>query len=202
MNSASNIQIMNILDVLEYDGEEKLNDRLSAFSCPANMEIDHFLKANALNFAKRKFSITYLIFDENDGQILGYFTLAHKAIEIKNDNLSNTTRRKISSYARLDPDTNSFTVSAFLLAQIGKNYGVDNGTRIIGNELIGYANDIMADIQHRIGGGIIYLDCEDRPHLKNFYVQKNHYKVFGERFSHSDGIRYLQMVRFFDNESI
>ncbi|MCI9020490.1 MAG: GNAT family acetyltransferase [Eubacterium sp.] len=197
MISASNIQILNILDVLEYDGEKKLNDRLSAFSCPANMEIDHFLKVNALNFAKRKLSITYLIFDENDGQILGYFTLAHKAIEIKNDNLSNTTRRKISSYARLDSDTNSFTVSAFLLAQIGKNYGVDNGTRIIGNELIGYANDIMADIQHRIGGGIIYLDCEDRPHLKNFYVQKNHYKVFGERFSHSDGIRYLQMVRFF-----
>lgn len=197
MISASNIQILNILDVLEYDGEEKLNDRLSAFSCPANMEIDYFLKVNALNFAKRKLSITYLIFDENDGQILGYFTLAHKAIEIKNDNLSNTTRRKISSYARLDSDTNSFTVSAFLLAQIGKNYGVDNGTRIIGNELIGYANDIMADIQHRIGGGIIYLDCEDRPHLKNFYVQKNHYKVFGERFSHSDGIRYLQMVRFF-----
>lgn len=54
---ASNIQIMSILDVLEYDGEKKLNDRLSAFSCPANMEIDSFLKVNALNFAKRKLSI-------------------------------------------------------------------------------------------------------------------------------------------------
>lgn len=197
MNPASNIQIMNILDVLEYDGEEKLSDRLSTFSCPANMEIDNFLKVNALNFAKRKLSITYLIFDENDGQILGYFTLAHKAIEIKNENLSNTTRRKLSSHARLDSDTNSFTVSAFLLAQIGKNYGVDCGKRIMGNELIGHANDIMADIQHRIGGGIIYLDCEDKQHLKNFYIDKNHYKVFGERFSNSDGIRYLQMIRFF-----
>jgi len=197
MNSASNIQIMNILDVLEYDGEERLNNRLSAFSCPANMEIDNFLKLNALNFAKRKLSITYLIFDENDGQILGYFTLAHKAIEIKNDNLSNTTQRKLSSHARLDPDTNSFTVSAFLLAQIGKNYGVDNGTRMTGKELIGYANDIITDIQHRIGGGIIYLDCEDKQHLKNFYIEQHHYKVFGERFSNTDGIRYLQMVRFF-----
>lgn len=186
MNYASNIQIMNILDVLEYDGEEKLNDRLSAFSCPANMEIDNFLKVNALNFARRKLSITYLIFDEIDGQILGYFTLAHKAIEIKNENLSNTTRRRLSSHAKLDSDTNSFTVSAFLLAQIGKNYGVDCGKRIMGNELIGYANDIMADIQHRIGGGIIYLDCEDKQHLKSFYIEKNHYKIFGERFSNSD----------------
>lgn len=58
MISASNIQILNILDVLEYDGEEKLNDRLSAFSCPANMEIDHFLKVNALNFAKRKLNLS------------------------------------------------------------------------------------------------------------------------------------------------
>lgn len=197
MNHASNIQIMNILDVLEYDGEEKLNDRLSAFSCPANMEIDNFLKVNALNFASRKLSITYLIFDEIDGQILGYFTLAHKAIEIKNENLSNTTRRRLSSHARFDSDTNSFTVSAFLLAQIGKNYGVDCGKRIMGSELIGYANDIMADIQHRIGGGIIYLDCEDKQHLKSFYIEKNHYKIFGERFSNSDNIRYLQMIRFF-----
>ncbi len=197
MNFASNTQIMNILDVLEYDGEENLNNRLSAFSCPANMEIDHFLKANALNFAKRKLSVTYLIFDETDGQILGYFTLAHKAIEIKNDNLSNTTRRKLSAHAILDSDTNSFTVSAFLLAQLGKNYDVERGKRITGNELIGYANDVMADIQHRIGGGIIYLDCEDKPFLKDFYIEKNRYKIFGERYSSSDGIRYLQMIRFF-----
>ena len=197
MNPALKIQILNILDVLVYDGEEKLNARLSAFSCPANKEIDTFLKVNALNFAKRKLSITYLVFDESDGQILGYFTLAHKAIDIKNDNLSNTTRRKLSAHARLDSDTNSFTVSAFLLAQIGKNYDVEQGKRITGNDLICYANDIMIDIQHRIGGGIIYLDCEDKQHLKNFYIGKNHYKIFGERYSVSDGIRYLQMIRFF-----
>jgi hypothetical protein len=46
-------------------------------------------------------------------------------------------------------------------------------------------------------GGIIYLDCEDKQHLKSFYIDKNHYRVFGERYSNSDGIRYLQMIRFF-----
>lgn len=44
MNDLSNLQIMNILDVLEYDGEEKLANRLSDFSCPPNMEIDNFLR--------------------------------------------------------------------------------------------------------------------------------------------------------------
>lgn len=71
------------------------------------------------------------------------------------------------------------------------------GKRITGNELIGFANDIMADIQHRIGGGIIYLDCEDKEHLKNFYIIQNHYKIFGERYSHTENVRYLQMIRFF-----
>lgn len=197
MKSESNLQVMNILDVLAYDGEDKLKNRLSAFSCPANTEIDSFLKEKALEFAKRKLSITYFVFDENDGQILGYFTLTHKAIEIKNDNISNTSRRKLSAHARLDSDTNSFTVSAFLLAQIGKNYGIDSGKRITGSELIGYANDVMLDIQRRIGGGVIYLDCEDKTPLKNFYINQNHYKIFGERYSNSDDIRYLQMVRFF-----
>lgn len=197
MNFVLNLQIMNILDVLEYDGEENLHNRLSSFSCPINAEIDSFLKVNALNFARRKLSITYLVFDETDGEILGYFTLAHKALEIKNSNISNTVRRKLSAHARLDADTNSFTASAFLLAQIGKNYGIDNGRRITGSELIGCANDIMADIQHRIGGGIIYLDCEDKQHLKNFYINKNHYKIFGERYSSSENTHYLQMIRFF-----
>lgn len=197
MSITSTMQVINILDVLEYDGEENLKNRLATFSCPKNTEIDSFLKLNALNFAKRKLSITYLVFDENDGEILGYFTLAHKALEIKGDNMSNTARRRLSAHARLDVDSNSFTASAFLLAQIGKNYSIDKGKRITGNELIGFANDIMADIQHRIGGGIIYLDCEDKEHLKNFYIIQNHYKIFGERYSHTENVRYLQMIRFF-----
>ncbi len=43
-------------------------------------------------------------------------------------------------------------------------------TMLKGDTLIGYANNIMEDIQRRIGGGIIYLDCEDNQHLKNFYI--------------------------------
>lgn len=145
--------VTNVLDLVESVGVEEAQKGLSEFSCPLNEEIENFIHKNAIEFAKRKLSITYLIFDDYDGAIVGYFTLAHKAIEIKNDDISNTTRRKLSSFAKMDADTNSYTASAFLLAQIGKNYGVDNGARISGMELIGYANAIMADIQRRIGGG-------------------------------------------------
>lgn len=59
MSDMLNPQVINILDVMEYDGEKNLENKLSAFSCPDNAEIDSFLKMNALNFAKRKLSISY-----------------------------------------------------------------------------------------------------------------------------------------------
>ena len=193
----NNYTIMNILDLLESVGTNEVLKGLSSFSCPKNQEIENFLHKNAIEFAKRKLSITYLLLDNSDGEIVGYFTLAHKAIEIKNDNISNTVRRKLSSHAKLDADTNSYTVSAFLLAQIGKNYSADNGHRITGKELIEFANDVLTDIQHRIGGSIIYLDSEDNQKLKDFYISENHYKIFGERYSASDHTYYLQMLRLF-----
>ena len=58
------------------------------------------------------------------------------------------------------------------------------------------ANDILVNIQRQIGGGIIYLDCEDIEKLKNFYVSEN-FQMFGERFSEEDNQKYLQYMRFF-----
>lgn len=84
---------------------------------------------------------------------------------------------------------------SFLLS-LEKNYGVDNGDRISGAELMKYAMDILADIQHRIGGGVFYLDAEDRPELKEFYKKKTNYKFFGKRYSESDKFKYLQYMRF------
>ena len=86
--------------------------------------------------------------------------------------------------------------SAFLIAQFGKNYGVDDGKRITGRQLMDVANDVLVNIQRQIGGGIIYLDCEDIEKLKNFYVGEK-FQLFGERFSEEDNQKYLQYMRFF-----
>lgn len=87
-----------------------------------------------------------------------------------------------------------------MLAQIGKNYGIDSGIHITGDELIGYADDIMADIQHRIGGGVIYLDCEDKQHLKNFYVEKNIIRFLVKGFPILTVYVICKWYAFFDNE--
>ena len=77
MIDLSRYSISNILDEIE-GGEKELIEELSTFSCPHNPEIETFIKRNAIEFAKRKLSITYLVIDETDGAIDAYFTLTHQ----------------------------------------------------------------------------------------------------------------------------
>lgn len=55
--------VVNILDMLEAIGEENLSVILSDFSCPINKEIENFVWHNAIEFAKKKMSITYFLMD-------------------------------------------------------------------------------------------------------------------------------------------
>ncbi len=188
-------KIRNILDALEKVGEDFLTGVFASFSCNVNLEIESFLKGRAIDFAKRRLSITYLVTDTDDGAFLGYFTLTHKAIVVDKNDFSKTAQRKLARYSRLDRQTGNYMAAAFLLAQFGKNYAVDDGKRISGAELMKMANDILVDIQRQIGGGIVYLDCEDRAKLISFYEDKG-FQKFSERFSEEDNQKYIQFIRF------
>lgn len=148
------LAVENILGIIDRDGEEELMLDLSAFSCGVNPEIQTFLTERAIEFAKKKMSITYLVTDADDGELLGYFTLAHKVLTVPATGLSNSIKKRMSRYARLDEDSDSYLVSAFLLAQFGKNYAVDKEKRIQGAELMDCVDTVLEDIQYRIGGGV------------------------------------------------
>lgn len=189
------IKIVNILDEIETFGEEVLKSILSKFVSEKNAEIEEFIRDKAIDFAKQKLSITYLVIDTDSGLILGYFTLTHKSVILNSDGLSRTFQKKLAKYSRLDRDTGNYVVSAFLLAQLGKNYAVKADERISGKQLMKLVNDVLLDVQRRIGGGVMYLDCEDNPKLKNFYSQEN-FKEFADRFSSEDERKYIQFMRF------
>ena len=182
----SKYKTVNLLDLLDVVGEETAKQILSDFSCPKNSEIETFIRRNALDFAKRKMSITYLVFDEESSV---------SAIEISNEGLSSTARRKIQRYAQLDSNNNSYMVSAFLIAQFGKNDGV---LALRGNELMELAFEVLENVQRQVGGGVVYLECEDKEPLLRFYESDaNRFRVFDERYSLTDNIKYKQLVRFF-----
>ena len=91
--------VVNILDYIELIGEESVVDVLSGFSCPKNKEIENFVRNNAVEFAKRKMSITYLLLDEYS-RVLAIFAITHKAVQIWGKNLSSTLQKKIQRYAQ------------------------------------------------------------------------------------------------------
>lgn len=159
----SGYTVINILDMLETVGEDELSSILSDFSCPRNPEIEHFIHNNAIEFAKRKMSITHLVFD-GDARLIACFTLMHKPSSV-DEVLSKTSRKKLEMHARMDESIQAYSVSAYLIAQFGKNYGVNGGHSISGNVLMDMAFDVLERVQREIGGGVVFLECEDNPVL-------------------------------------
>lgn len=195
MNDYSTV---NILDMIDAIGEDALSDILSDFSCPKNPEIETFVKNKAIDFAKRKISITYLVIDDESGEILSIFALTHKALDINSDALSSTSRKKLSRFAQFDENSSSYTVSAFLIAQFGKNYAIPQPSDWNGIRLMEKTFETLEKVQREIGGGVVYLECEDNEYLLNFYQNKNNrFYPFSERYSDVDNIKYIQLLRLF-----
>ena len=117
-----NFNVVNIIDLLKSVGEKEVRSALQEFECERNSEIEIFLKNNAIDFAKRKISVTHLILDDN-GQIAAYFTL-------------------------------TFNISAFLIAQFGKNSAYNGSRNISGNKLMDFCFEILESVQKQVGGGI------------------------------------------------
>lgn len=193
----SGYTVINILDMLETVGEDELSSILSDFSCPRNPEIEHFIHNNAIEFAKRKMSITHLVFDSG-ARLIAYFTLTHKPSSVDGQVLSKTSRKKLEMHARMDESIQAYSVSAYLIAQFGKNYGVDGGHSISGDELMDMAFDVLERVQRQIGGGVVFLECEDNPVLLKFYQNDhNRFRLFGERYAEREQVKYLKLLRFF-----
>lgn len=192
---------VNIQDILKAVGEEKVQSLLSDFSSPLNEEVEDFVHNKSIEFAKKKLSITYLVIrktDDGKTVLVGIFTLAHKAVEVTNTNISNTARKKLSRYAKLDEETDKYNVSAFLIAQFGKNSAVSEKWKISGNELMDLAFEVLRHVQYFVGGGVVYLDCENTDKVLEFYKSDyNRFKIFGERVARSEGKLYLQLLKFF-----
>lgn len=189
---------VNILDMLETIGEDRTKEILSNFLCPINPELEHFVKTNSIEFAKQKIAITYLVTEEGKSNILGIFALAHKSILIPYSVLSKTAEKKIKRYAREDQYYQAYDISAFLIAQLSKNYAIENGNSIDGLALIDTAIDVLKEAQYLIGGGVIYLECEDKEKLLNFYqCEQLRFKKYSKRVSDNTGLEYIQLLKLF-----
>lgn len=186
----------SVLDLIESSDENIVRQLLSEFSCPANSEIEFFARKNAMEFSKRRITVTHLLLDEN-AQVVALLALTHKAIEIDGSLLSNSLYKKLTRYALPEPDSNTFLVSAFLIAQVGKNYSNEICNEKLGNEIMQAAFDIISDVQSKVGGRVVYLECDkSKEKLLDFYTNEhNRFIKFRERYDSQEKITYNQLFR-------
>lgn len=161
-------------------GEPMLDRVLSGFSCPNNPDVERFLKKSAVEFAKKNQSVTYLVFSVESKELLGYFTLALKPLTVRGETVSNTTKKKLLRISELDEKTDTYTMSAYLIAQLGKNYTNGRNKKITGKELVELAWSVIEDAQYMLGGMVTFLETENEEKLLSFYSD-NRFSQFDTR---------------------
>lgn len=181
MHNIEDFTILNIRDYLQSDvdiGEADLRQLLSDFSCPLNPDVERFLTHNAIEFTKKNQSVTYLVFTTEDAELVGYFTIAIKPITVNGERFSNSIKRKLSRVSELDEENNTFALSAYLIAQLGKNFTGDANKKITGQQLLEVALETVYNLQFMAGGMVVFLEAENHPKLLNFYDAENGFKEF------------------------
>ena len=198
--------IVNLKELVEQVGESRAKEILSNFSCPYNKDVEYFLNSKAIEFSKQGIAQTQLVFAsfQNELVLVGYFTLALKEIVVsRKASLSSRWRQRIrrfSTYSNLD---NSYHVPAPLIGQLGKNFKNEYNKLISGDELLKIALDKVQQTQRILGGKFVYLECEDKPSLVEFY-ETNGFVKFGNRnlereeMDRQSGQYLVQMLKFLE----
>ena len=160
------------------------SDELPAFleySCPRNPDIEHFFKRSAVPFDRQGIAKTTLVLLPEESLVLsGYFTLANKLFRVSRGTMSNTAWKRIQKFGTLSENESVCYVAAPLIAQLGKNYSVPENQRIPGSELLNLAFSSIKTVQSIIGGKIVFLECEDKEKLLEFYTS-NGFSEFDRR---------------------
>ncbi|MGN1196894.1 MAG: N-acetyltransferase [Acetatifactor sp.] len=197
---------INLRDILNDEtlGESAAKQVLSRFSCPLNPDVEHFLRHTAIEFTKQGIASTYLIMAsyKQEYVLCGYFTLANKVFCIERDSLPNRKwKHRMSKFGQYDKTIQRYTISAPLIGQLGKNYTNGYNELITGDELLKLALDKVKELQYIVGGKIVYLECEQKQKLLDFY-ESNGFVNFGLRALERDetdkqfGDSLVQMLRY------
>lgn len=74
----------------------------------------------------------------------------------------------------------SYNIALPLIGQIGKNYKNEYNKLITGDILLKLACDKIKVAQGILGGRFVFLECEDKQKLREFY-ESNGFVCFGKR---------------------
>lgn len=192
---------LNLLEMLDTYGEEKLQKILSRFICPQNIDVENFIQTKAINFARQRIAMTYLVFsDDNQPEFVGYFTLANKFVSVTGKALSKTLQKRILKFSQYDAELDRFLVSMPLIAQLGRNFNPALSASIPVSDLLTIACGKVREAQFIIGGKTVYIECASNAKLYDFY-SASQFVQLGQRNRDIDEVAesaiLVQMLKYF-----
>ena len=130
----------------------RLKEALLTFKCSKDADVEAFLHINAIQYEITHRARTYLCSCVDRFEILGYFAIAIRDLEITPAVSKNLKKRLAYGF------TNMNHVPAYLIGQVAK---CDTCTDKIGKLLIDSSIEYIKKSRDYVGGRVVYLDCKE-----------------------------------------
>lgn len=176
-------RIINLQEIIKSGNNETVFSKIDEFSS-LNEDVEYFIKYKAVEFEKRNFCRTFLVFDD-EANLIAYYTLALKTL-IFNSNLSKSKRKQIQGFTA---DVSS--VPVILIGQLSKNSLFNN--KITGTELLDLCINTVYKAHNLVGGRVCLAETDtDKDNIKvvDFYEQNGFYTL-----QKNDDETFYQMIK-------
>ena len=151
----------DLRSILADYGPERTQKVLSGFICE-NEEVQEFIRDKAINQEERGLSRTILIFDENNGLLVGFYALSIKSLVLSG---------KLSSHKRKTyfgtSQTNGNVIPAILIGQLGKNDVVDS--EFTGSDLMSLIFGYIRNVDKLLPSVVSYVEHNGSKKLCKYY---------------------------------
>ncbi|AAV81491.1 MULTISPECIES: hypothetical protein [Idiomarina] len=152
-----------------------MNQLFSDFSCPPQHDVKRFLTNSAIRFEREDKARSYLILDDDNGDLLGYFSITFKEITYPSEAVSNTANKRLGAVTDAEVD-DKVRVRAYLIGQLAKNKAIEGNQinlEIILSEIYGVINEA----RELIGGRAVILECAQDDNLVALYERHGFKKI-------------------------
>ena len=175
--------------ILKKYPEEQVRQSLSLFTS-INKDVEFFLHERCIQFEKVSLARTTLVFSSYKGEsvLVGYFAISSKPLTISKKNwhgLSKTVQRKLMPMG-YKTEQDNYAVSSILLGQLGLNFQYRDARLITGAELLSSAYEAIKIANEVVGGLVLYVEADNEPHLRQFYINNGFSQLVVKRPDDSD----------------
>ncbi|MBR2550251.1 MAG: hypothetical protein IKE92_09600 [Clostridiales bacterium] len=159
----------SLKSILADYGVERTQKVLSSFICD-NDEVQDFINNKAISHEERGLAKTIIVFDDNKGLLVGFYTLSIKSL-VLSDKLSSNKRKSYFGTAQ----TNGDVIPAILIGQLGKNNAVESD--FTGSDLMSLIFGYIYKADKLLPSVVSYVEHNESKQLFKFY-EKHGFSYF------------------------